>query len=145
MKHTNTFFNDSVELYFVGRYLAMNSAVLSVSLVLVSVATIFRVLITQVEQFIQQNLTESITIPQIASRFNVSERTLLYAFKKRFGISTKSFIKTLKLNAVHKELYNNPDNHSISSIAKKHGFWHMGQFYADYKAFFGELPSETQK
>ena len=50
MKHTNTFFNDSVELYFVGRYLAMNSAVLSVSLVLVSVATIFRALITQVEQ-----------------------------------------------------------------------------------------------
>jgi hypothetical protein len=24
-----------------------------------------------------------------------------------------------------------------------HGFWHMGQFAADYRAIYGELPSKT--
>ena len=31
----------------------------------------------------------------------------------------------------------------ILNIANDWGFWHMGQFAADYKSLFGELPSET--
>ena len=34
---------------------------------------------------------------------------------------------------------------TITDIAKRWGFWHMGQFAADYKKQFGELPSETVK
>ncbi|RLD37204.1 MAG: AraC family transcriptional regulator, partial [Bacteroidetes bacterium] len=34
---------------------------------------------------------------------------------------------------------------SIANIARASGFWHMGQFYKDYKKFFGELPSDTLK
>jgi len=32
---------------------------------------------------------------------------------------------------------------SITQISSQWGFWHMGQFGADYKRQFGELPSET--
>jgi AraC family ethanolamine operon transcriptional activator len=31
----------------------------------------------------------------------------------------------------------------INEIANRWGFWHMSQFAADYRRFFGELPSET--
>jgi AraC family transcriptional regulator, ethanolamine operon transcriptional activator len=32
---------------------------------------------------------------------------------------------------------------TIGDIANTWGFWHMGQFAADYRRQFGELPSET--
>jgi AraC family ethanolamine operon transcriptional activator len=31
----------------------------------------------------------------------------------------------------------------IADVANRWGFWHMGQFAADYRRQFGELPSET--
>jgi hypothetical protein len=31
----------------------------------------------------------------------------------------------------------------VKSIALSHGFWHLGQFAHDYRATFGEAPSET--
>ena len=34
---------------------------------------------------------------------------------------------------------------TVSEIARQHGFWHMGQFSADYKKIFTELPSKTLK
>ena len=36
-------------------------------------------------------------------------------------------------------------NAGIRDIANRYGFWHMGQFAADYKKLFGELPSKTLK
>lgn len=102
-------------------------------------------LIKQVESHIQENITEVVSIKELTQTFNISERTLLYTFKQRFKISTKAFVKALKLNQVHQELYQNNNGNSISSIAKKYGFWHLGQFHTDYKLFFGELPSETTK
>ena len=31
----------------------------------------------------------------------------------------------------------------IKSVALGHGFWHLGQFAHDYRATFGETPSDT--
>ena len=32
---------------------------------------------------------------------------------------------------------------SVADVAASWGFWHLSHFAADYKAMFGELPSET--
>ncbi|GAG76698.1 unnamed protein product, partial [marine sediment metagenome] len=32
---------------------------------------------------------------------------------------------------------------SIIELAGVNGFWHMGQFAADYRRIYGKLPSET--
>ncbi|MCK5375915.1 MAG: helix-turn-helix domain-containing protein, partial [Acidobacteria bacterium] len=31
----------------------------------------------------------------------------------------------------------------VTDVANNWGFWHMGQFAADYRKMFGELPSQT--
>ncbi|NOR23809.1 MAG: helix-turn-helix domain-containing protein [Desulforhopalus sp.] len=31
----------------------------------------------------------------------------------------------------------------VIDVSNVWGFWHMGQFAADYRNLFGELPSET--
>ncbi len=102
-------------------------------------------LLHDAEVYIMQNLTEHFSVFDIASHLNVSERTLLYAFNNRFGKGTKGFMKDLTLNHVYHALHKGDDISSIANIARASGFWHMGQFYKDYKRFFGELPSETLK
>lgn len=38
-----------------------------------------------------------------------------------------------------------PALESVTALATRWGFWHMGQFTKDYKRLFAELPSETLK
>ena len=102
-------------------------------------------LLHDAEHYITQHITEPIKISNIISYLNVSERTLLYAFKNRFDMGPKAFMLVLKLNHVHHRLRREKNNNSVAPLAKESGFWHMGQFYKDYKIFFGELPSDTLK
>ncbi len=56
------------------------------------------------------------------------------------------FFCTLKLNLVYYELQkSDPEQTSVSIVALKWGFVHMGHFSAYYKELFGEYPSETLK
>ena len=36
-----------------------------------------------------------------------------------------------------------PSSTSITKVANRWGFWHMGQFASDYRKLFVELPSDT--
>ncbi len=75
---------------------------------------------------------------------NVSARCLQYAFRDRFGVTPGAFIKARNLARVKVMLLEaDPEVSSVSGIATMHGFWHVGQFAADYRRQFGELPSET--
>ncbi len=74
----------------------------------------------------------------------VSERTLQNAFRQRFGTTPAAFLKARRLAAVYAMLRSNGEaNASVGDIAAQYGFWHSGQFAADYKRSFGELPSDT--
>ncbi|MCP4333606.1 MAG: AraC family transcriptional regulator [Gammaproteobacteria bacterium] len=66
-------------------------------------------------------------------------------FLKRFGVTTKKYIKCLRLAQVHRGLrdFDRQDCVSIIELAGIHGFWHMGQFAKDYRQLYGELPSVT--
>ncbi len=75
-----------------------------------------------------------------------SERTLEYGFRERFGMTPKSYLLKYRLNGVHRQLRAaHPAKTKIVDWANQWGFWHMGQFAADYRKLFGELPSETLK
>ena len=73
------------------------------------------------------------------------ERTLRYAFMEAYGVSPKAYLHALRLNAVRRILRNHNLSPVIADVANSQGFWHMGQFAADYKKMFGELPSATLK
>lgn len=47
---------------------------------------------------------------------------------------------------LHRHLWHSrPSQVRVTDIANDWGFWHMGQFAADYRELFGELPSQTLK
>ncbi len=95
-------------------------------------------------EYIEYFEYEPIKIMDLCQNLSVSERTLQYVFQKRYGVSPKTYINALRLNHVRKELLNAAKKvESIGHVANRWGFWHMGQFAADYRRMFGELPSET--
>ena len=98
------------------------------------------------EDFILSRSKEPITVQDVSTALDVSLRTLQYAFSDGYGISPKRYIQGMRLNLVHKALKNGePAGQKIADIANRYGFWHMGQFAADYRKHFGELPSETAR
>ena len=87
---------------------------------------------------------EDLTPVGLCRAVGVSERTLQYAFRERFGVTPAAFLKARRLNAIRKKLRDPFANSAIiGEIASEFGFWHQSQFAADYRRAFGEGPSET--
>ncbi len=87
-----------------------------------------------------------LTIMQLCRITGVSERTLQYTFQEYYGVSPKNYLQALRINGVHRQLINaDPSITKINDVANLWGFWHMGQFAADYRRLLGELPMETLK
>ena len=87
---------------------------------------------------------EEIALEDLCRVANVSRRTLQYKFKSYLGLSPKRYLRVHRLNMVYKNLTrSNPADTKVANIANEFGFFHLGQFAADYRCLFGELPSET--
>ena len=90
---------------------------------------------------------ENISALKLCQQAGCSQRTLEKCFLKRFGVTPKKYVKCLRLARVHQKLQNFDTSgyNSIIELASIQGFWHMGQFAADYRRIYGELPSTTLK
>lgn len=102
-----------------------------------------QLIIERAKAYIEVNLTSPIPVPVLASACSTSVRSLEYAFRDTLGTTPKRYILSRKLHATRQALQAKPDNEPVSSIAHRYGFSHLGQFAADYKKRFGELPSQT--
>ena len=83
------------------------------------------------------------TVAELCRLTGEGERTLRYAFCESFGVSPKAYLQARRLNAVRRMLVRGMPGTVIADVANRQGFWHMGQFAADYRRMFDELPSET--
>ncbi len=91
-----------------------------------------------------EHMDGNISISSLSKQYQVSEQTLQNSFKSLFGFTPKLFLRLLKLNLVHQELQiSNSKQNTVSRVALKWGFKHMGRFSAYYTDLFGENPSKT--
>ncbi len=97
-------------------------------------------------EVIEEQLTESFSIQQLADEIGITPRTLQLCFKEIVGISPGQYITTRKLHAVRQQLCESQNlQRSISHLAQDFGFQHASRFASQYKAMFHELPSSTLK
>jgi AraC family ethanolamine operon transcriptional activator len=94
-------------------------------------------------EVIEASDPSELTVAGLAREVGVSERALQHAFAKWFQLTPKTYLKTRQLIAVRRRLRRAPKGTRVSEIAGACGFWHLGQFAADYRGMFGELPSQT--
>jgi AraC family ethanolamine operon transcriptional activator len=87
---------------------------------------------------------DPLSVLDLCRELDVSERTLHYAFQEVRGLSPMAYFKASRLNAVREELRAAAATATVHEIAQRWGFWHPGEFAADYRRLFGELPSQTR-
>ena len=86
-----------------------------------------------------------ITVARLCAEVPTSLSTLKRVFLAEFSVLPKTYIRSRCLSAVREDLAKFSSGTRIADVANKWGFWHMGQFARDYRAMFGELPSDTLK
>lgn len=103
-------------------------------------------IVQKAHDFVMDNAQnrDEVTIVEICDYLKTSRRTLQNSFHSVWGISPITYLKAIKLNAVRREL-RSPFSEftTVQDAAMSWGFWHMGQFAADYYTQFEELPSQT--
>jgi AraC family ethanolamine operon transcriptional activator len=87
----------------------------------------------------------SVNVTRLCRIAGVSERSLRSTFAERYGMSPARFIKAYRLNGVRRDLSRRPSHKTIYNVATKWGFCHQGEFASEYRRWFGELPSETER
>lgn len=84
------------------------------------------------------------TIVDICTTVGVSERTLQYAFRAYVHMSPLAYLRMCRLNRVRKTLLAaDPQTTTVTTVAMRYGFLHLGRFSLDYKRAFDEPPSAT--
>ncbi|MGO2750929.1 MAG: AraC family transcriptional regulator [Pseudoclavibacter sp.] len=84
-----------------------------------------------------------LSLGTIADFVGVSARAVQAAFRERLGVSPMKVQRSERLRRVHRELSTPRDGELVGTIARRHGFLHLGRFSAMYYQQFGELPSQT--
>ena len=83
-----------------------------------------------------------LSVAELVALLGVSRRNLQYAFQDALGLNPASYLRAERLNRVRRVM---GEADSVTEAATRFGFWHFGHFANDYRALFGERPSETFK
>ncbi len=102
------------------------------------------VYISRAIQFVNNNLRESVGPGDIARAAGVSTRALFSGFRTHMNTTPMRYLKDRRLDTVNRKLSSyGPGQTTVTDIAMKYGFEHLGHFSDAYKKKFGEMPRDT--
>ncbi|MGI5153757.1 AraC family transcriptional regulator [Microbispora sp. CA-102843] len=106
-----------------------------------------RVAPTAVERavdLIEARAAEPLTVEQIAEAVGVGARALQDGFRRQLETTPMSYLREVRLDRVRAELtVGNPAATTVTDVAYRWGFVHLGRFALAYRRRFGQSPSET--
>jgi AraC-like DNA-binding protein len=100
-------------------------------------------LVKRLEQFIEANWREAITIELLVAEADVSARSIFRAFERVRGYSPIAFAKAVRLRRARELLLSGDPAVTVAAAAATCNFANPGHFARYYRATFGELPSAT--
>ena len=84
------------------------------------------------------------TVAELAAEVSMSVRSLQEGFRRSLDTTPMAYLRGLRLEKVHQELAAaDPAAVSVTEVATRWGFVHLGRFAAAYSRAFGERPSAT--
>jgi AraC-like DNA-binding protein len=94
-------------------------------------------------ELIEEQPDEGLCLADLAESVGCTTRALQRGFKEVVGMSPTAYVRAVRLERVHQDLMAEADRASVTDIAMRWGFFHLGRFAQQYKDRFGVLPSET--
>jgi AraC family ethanolamine operon transcriptional activator len=101
-------------------------------------------IVRRAEEFCRRHVGEPVSISQLSLVAGVSERSLRNAFYEVCTTSPKRYLRIWQLHQVRHALRGaHRSQATVTDVAMFHGFLELGRFAGEYKALFGEVPSQT--
>ncbi len=94
-------------------------------------------------EFIHANLGEGVTLTEIVEQSRVPGRTLFKHFRQFTGVSPMRYLSSARFDQARDALRHAQPGETVSQIAMRCGFTHMGRFSVEYRQRFAETPSST--
>jgi AraC-like DNA-binding protein/tetratricopeptide (TPR) repeat protein len=85
----------------------------------------------------------TLNLSELAAIGNVSARTLQRQFKKFLGKTPLAILRDIRFDYARWQLLRLSPTASITDIALRCGFSHLGRFSVEYRRRYGEKPSQT--
>lgn len=98
--------------------------------------------IRELMDYIEDQPDAEITTADLAARAGISPRALQAGFQDVVGMSPTAYLRGVRLDRVHLELTSGAAT-SITEVAARWGFYHLGRFSQQYRERFAVTPSET--
>jgi AraC-like DNA-binding protein len=99
--------------------------------------------IRTVEEWVDANLANPITLGRLCAAAGVGDRYLGYAFRSHRGQTPMQFVSARRLAWVRRSLLESKPGDSVTQLAHDAGFVHLGRFAVRYRNTYGESPSAT--
>jgi AraC-like DNA-binding protein len=93
--------------------------------------------------YIQAHIEAPITLADLVAVAGVPGRTLFHNFQAFKGASPMRYVRDQRFDRARRELLGAAPDATVTRIALRWGFAHMGRFAVDYRRRFGESPSDT--
>ncbi len=95
------------------------------------------------EDFLLANLDGSVTLEDTARVVGISPRALQLGFRRFRNATPMGFLRDARLSRAHQELSaGNPDT-TVTDVAMRWGFSHLGRFSEVYRRRYGCSPRDT--
>ncbi|MCX7179093.1 MAG: AraC family transcriptional regulator [Proteobacteria bacterium] len=100
--------------------------------------------VKRVEEYIATHADQPLTVAELAAYAKVSTSNLYAGFRDFRNSTPMAYLKTVRLERVRHDLCRaDQTTATVTDIASRWGFRHLGHFATSYKKMFGESPSET--
>ncbi|MFJ3670258.1 AraC family transcriptional regulator [Streptomyces sp. NPDC090106] len=98
----------------------------------------------RVVEAIREHPGQPLNANDLAAIGQVSLRTLQEAFRRELGMPPMRYLAEVRLQRAHDDLLAaDPATDTVTEVAYRWGFAHLGRFGASYRKRFGETPSQT--
>lgn len=102
------------------------------------------VIVRRAIELIEERIDQPLTVADVADAVGVSVRSLQEGFRRHVGMSPMAYLRDLRLTAAHRSLSScSSDSTTVTAVAHRWGFNHLGRFAAAYHRKYGVPPSQT--
>ena len=108
-----------------------------------SAGDLFRMrLLEETHKLAQMHKHQPLSLDEICKPAGMKRRTVQKYFHETYGMGPTEYFRVRRLNGTRSDLINGAS--SVSEVALRWEFNHLGRFAGRYKSHFGESPKETR-